>query len=278
MLRSALIIILAGELIACTADIRPEPYGLDQPIAEDAKRGRALVERAKAAVGGDAWLAHRTASIDMRDTWQGLVGWLGNPWPEMQVNVRMDLALGGADARAEFLDGDDAGLVWGLEAQQTYESAPGGPPMAVENSDAEFILSALHYLIELPVRATEMPLLTALPDEVVRGRRYHRVLGSWETLSPHAEHDQYLLYIDAEDGRIAKAEFTIRAIAGFARGAIHYEDVRDVAGMRVPYRMTLSSAATDDPSEGWLHVVEVERYRFDVIERAALTPLSRPGA
>lgn len=264
------ILTLAMALGACTADIRPDDAVLG---TAEQTRGRALLERAFVAHGGEAWTAHETASLTFRDTWQGLLGRLGNPWPERIVYVRMDVQVAGADLRARFLEGALEGTTWGIQGPTRWTATAAQRPRPTDDELGDFVMPALHYLAELPIRSRQMPLVTALPDREIRGVRYHRVLATWDTFEPN-DSDQYIFYIDPETGRVAKSHFTIRAFAGFATSTVHYDDYRAIDGALVAHRLTLTDAPEDDPSDAWFHQVVVEEASFDTVPLIALRPLT----
>jgi hypothetical protein len=266
-------LILALVATACTADIRPDDTMTD---ATAQARGRALLERAWAAHGGDAWSAHQTATFTYRDTWQGVLGRLGNPWPERSVRVRMDVAVGAADLKTLFLEGEEKGTTWGIQDAQRWIADGNHPPKRTDEPLGKFVMPALHYLAELPIRSRQMTHVTALPDTTINGQRYHRVLATWNAFQPN-ESDQYVFFIRPEDGWVAKAFFTVREFASFAKSTVHYDDLRRVDGALVPFKMTLTGTPDED-IEDWLHQVEVESVEFDRIPLDALQPLDRSGS
>ena len=70
---------------ACTASIRPAGLDVVPPSSEAVDRGRALLAAAAKAHGQEAYQRAETVQYEMTDSWQGLLGTLGNPWPDSEV-------------------------------------------------------------------------------------------------------------------------------------------------------------------------------------------------
>lgn len=250
----ALLFTLAG----CAADLRPDSLKLrSQPRAHDEEKGRALLARAAQQQGAQAWSQHQAYTLVLRDQWSGLMPKLLNPWPSSDVRVRVSFRANSFDARAEFLSGDEAGLIWGLQSWKTYEAEPGQPIKFKDNDDAAFILPALQYLMEFIFREHGEQLVVYAGAEVVRGKRYERVFLTWRSLEPSDEVDQYMVYLDGESGRAEKIFYTVRDMMDAATGAIHFDDWRVIDGISVPFRQRVTFDVHDDPAD-YAHMVTIE--------------------
>lgn len=265
--------------VGCTKDLRP-PGLHDLGSPESARRGRSLLEETlEAHGGGQAWLTKKTTTTSVRDTWQGMLGALANPWPDASAAVTMHFINGGMDSRAVFAQGSRSGETWGrLQDGRTYTIDRHGKLSFTNNKDARFILAALHYLNELPFRlAREAPQLAYVDSIHLHGRQYERILGTWGiSLRPSSEYDQYLLYIDADTKRLAKVFYTVRDFARFAAGCMNYDDYRVVDGIAFPFLQTVTEQCDQkDYLSSNLHQVRVSKVNYNVFDPDRLR-LPRP--
>lgn len=270
--RIALALATALALAGCTRDIRPET--LERTGAWEGAgvaRGRALLAKAEAAHGGRAaFEAYDVMTVELHDVWTGLAR-LANPWPEAEVRVRMDIARARLTIRAEFLEGDDAGVRWGLAEGRAWTAAPGGAVDRAPDDDVRFILAALQYLLELPFRIGEAPVIVDAGPETVGGRTYDRVFATWDGPEPSTDHDQYVVYIDRETGRVEKVHFTVRAFARFVESTIHYDDFREVGGLLLPHRLRMTDTPTEPPADAARRLT-IERIDLDRVPVTDLAP------
>ena len=241
----------------CLASIRPPTSDpIPGPLLE--ARGRERLSAAARAHGREAWSQTRSLSYRMTDAWQGLLGALGNPWPESMVDVRMELRTGTFDARATFMTGDEAGTTWGMQSWRPYEVRPGGAPRITDDGDTRFILAAIQYLLEFPFRASAAPLVADAGSTEVDGRAYDLVFVTWGSWDAHADADQYVVYIARESGRVEKISYTIREFARFATGTIHFSEFRDAGGGLLVPTVQVITGAADDSADDHIHVIRID--------------------
>jgi hypothetical protein len=270
------------------ADLRPEGFDAESPAARE--RGRALLERAVARHGGDAWARHETLTVTATDAWKEPGPW----WPQQNQRARFLQLLGTFTSRVTFLDGPEAGEVWGIQSWWPYK-APGEKAEAVflvEDLPIQFYLPTLQYFNELPFRLARAPLVADLGPAELFGVEYDRVFVTWGSSEPHEDADQYVLWIKRSSGLVAKAHYTLREAARMsitpeeqrpmmragAAGTIHYGDYRDVDGVWLPFRQLVTlfgpqQAGPDPEAAGaWMHRLTLESATFDAAPREALLP------
>jgi len=247
---------------ACLSDIRPD--AIKNAVDTDASvRGRAMLEAAAEAHGGlDAWNARTTVDVAFTDEWFGVYR-LAAPWPDATVSVRHRLTLHTFDSELHF-QGEHDGLVWGVRDWQTWSQRDGQPPESDKNKDARFILPTMHYFAEFPYRMQEAPVVLDAGPVELNGVRYQTLFVTWEDTKPRAEWDQYVLYINPDTGLIDKAHYTVREIARFVSGTMHFEDYRLVDGAWMSHAMIVT-AEPGDPLDAPLHTVTVASYTFDPV-------------
>ena len=242
------------------SDIRPPALKEAEIDAESAARARELVARMLEAHGGLVRFRSFTAAeVVARDDWPSAEARAQYmPWPENDQRIRYQFLLGTFDSRAEILEGEGKGEVRGIQNWMTYRKAPGGDAVFSPDPLQTFFLPTYQYFFELPFRMAEVPIVGYGGEETFLGEPYHRVLATWETPEPHPEHDQYLLWIHAETGRLDLVQYTIREFMPSAIGAIHLEDFRQVQGLLLPFRQTIGPPGGDR----YLHRIQLEEVVF----------------
>jgi len=255
----------------------------DDPV--QAARGRLFLRGAAERQGLAAWRAHRTQNLVAVDRWQRQGPW----WPAPEQRFRSERLLGTFTSRVELLDGPGRGEIWGIQSWAPYKiPAAGGEPLWADDPAIRFYLPTLQYFDELPFRLLEAPLAIAAGSGEYRGRAHDRVFVTWGGSEPHAEHDQYDVWIDRDSGLISAVRYTVRDAVGFSgpvmrplvrflgAGTIHFEDYREVAGVLVPFVQTVTLAppekTPENLAESFFHRLELESAAFDVVDPAVLLP------
>lgn len=264
MIRS--LILFTGLLATgCVSSIAPKGAVENGADAAAQTKGRALLELTAKVHGLERWQTVETFEVEMTDLWQGFVGRLGNPWPKPKVDVRLQFRRGSFDARAEFLnDPDLEGLTWGVQSFKPYTVQEGGKVTFVDEKDIGFILNALQYFIEFPERGRGAEFVTYAGKRTVDGTLYDLVYITWGQLEAHSGADQYVAFINPKTHRMEKISYTVRDIAGFVSGTIHFDRFRDVDGVLVPFLMTVTSEGETDLSD-FLHQMVVKSVRLNPV-------------
>lgn len=249
-------------------DIRPEVLK-GKPLSQEVlASGRALMAQAVATHGVAAWSHQRTANVMLTDTWSDAFA-NHAPWPAPQQRLLHQLLLGTFTSRVTFLDGEKAGETWGVQAWAPYRMTPGKQPVFVEDPRIPLALPTSQYLFEFPFRLMKAPILADAGTIDERSTIYQRVYATWETPEPHREHDQFVLWINEENGLIDVVYFTVRVAGDEATSAIFYSDYREIAGVQIPFRQVFTPAPHIDMV---IHQTVIEQVRFDAVDRAVLLP------
>lgn len=242
--------IFAVTLAACLADIRPD--GLTQ----DEEKGQALLQAAAQASGAQAYASVQGSTATMRDVWPKPYSFFA-PWPESEQSFVIKNVHPSFDTEVLFLDGEAEGQTWGISDWKTWEQQGEADAVWVDNKDAQFILPTMHYFMEFPFRMLEAPVVRYAGLEEIDGVGYERVFVTWESVEPNAEYDQYVIYIDPDTDRIAKAYYTLREAGRTLAGTMHFLDMREVDGVWFSYDMVVTGKPQDSVDKP-LHRVVVE--------------------
>ena len=152
----------------------------------------------------------------------------------------------------------------------TWQQQPGGPLKVKEDGDIHFILPTMHYFVSFPFRILEAPLVSAAGPVEVGGRRYQTVFATWEQAAPSRDYDQYIVYISEDTGLIEKIAYTVREIAPFVVGAMHFGDFVAAGELTLPTTMTVTSRVEDDAAGAdFLHRATLRHIVLDGLPASA---------
>lgn len=249
--------LIAWKLVV-PADIRPSSVrGPIDPAAEtEAKRLLGLL--ATRYGGLEQYQKLLVTQVEYTDTWaSSLMRRVGSPWYEGE-RLRLTFANGTDNSRLDFLTGPRAGSSWGIQQWQTYEVRDGQRSFRA-SKDSKFWLPTVEYFLEMPFRVSEAGIVAHAGQRTLGEHSYDLIYVTWGRAGPQRHVDQYVLWVRRVDTVLEFAEYTVRDIAPFMVGCIHYEDLRQVSGITIPHRLTLG----DCPGKsGLLHRQSVESVQF----------------
>lgn len=240
------------------ADIRPRSVrGPIDPTTETEAR-RLLGLLANRYGGLEQYRTLMATRVEYTDAWaSSIMRRVGSPWNEGE-RLRLTFANGTDNSRLDFLTGPRAGRSWGIQHWQTYE-VQGGQRIFRESKDIKFWLPTVEYFLEMPFRIGEAGIVAHVGQRTLAQHTYDVIYVTWGRAEPQRHVDQYVLWVRRADMVLEFAEYTVRDIAPFMVGCIHYEDLRQVSGITIPHRLTLG----DCPGKpGLLHRQTVESVQF----------------
>jgi hypothetical protein len=264
-LRSAALLLLATALLSgCVADLRPAALKR-RDRAEEEACGRAVLAAAaqrQHAEGAAPWSSLSGVGVRFTDTYFGLIGALACPWPTDPAVIEMSFLPGTDVSTATFSASEGGQETWGIHGWNTWRRVGEGAPSYSEDVRASFWLPTLQYFCELPFRLESAEIVdcggpTKIAIEGVQ-REVNQVYATWGRYAPHPRFDQYLAFVDAQSGFLVRADFTVRDLAGFAKGRVLYRDFRQVGDYWLPHRIQIGG----DPPEDMLHELVIESWNL----------------
>lgn len=269
-----LVLLLAS---GCLSDLRTQVVKRAATLPANEAKGRDLLDRAWRAQGADKMQAKGTYSYAATDTWKGMMGKMGKPWPNAHQEMAFKHDIGSFDAQVDFRSGKRAGEKAGLQSWHYYEvAADGSLAFKKANRRIQFGISAFHYFFELVDRLRNAPLIRHAGQASVRGQQYDLVFVTWDKLEPHRQNDQYLVYVNATTGLVDHCAYTLRQNylpgAGMLHGSIAFEDFRDVDGVLIPHRQLVYIGGPKRKEKGYVHRFVVRDFRFDGFDPQELYP------
>lgn len=248
----------AAAKLVIPCDIRPDT--VKREITPEATReARRLLALLAARYGGlEQYRQRRVTQVEYTDEWaSGIMRRLASPW-QTGERLRFTFANGTDNSRLDFLSGPRQGQSWGIQQWQTY-TVSGGQRTFAANKDIKFWLPTVEYFLEMPFRIGEAEIAVHAGTRTLKDQSYDLLYLTWGSPAPQRHIDQYVAWIRCSDGVLEFVEYTVRDIAPFVMGCIHYDDLRNIDGILLPFRMSIG----DCPGKpGLLHRQSVDSARF----------------
>ena len=225
----ALGVLACGLLSGCVADLRPGPLRR-RDRAEEEACGRGVLDAAaqrQHAEGAAPWSTLPAVGVRFSDSYFGLVGLLACPWPTDPATVDLAFVPGTDISTATFQSGEGR-ETWGIHGWNAWSQQGQGEVSYDDHARTEFWLPTLQYFCELPFRLAGAEIVdcggrTTIQIEGIE-KEVDQVYVTWGRYAPHPRNDQYLAFVDTQTGFLVRADFTVRDLAGFAKGRVLYRD------------------------------------------------------
>ncbi|MBO3697540.1 hypothetical protein [Roseivirga sp. E12] len=271
------IILLNG----CMADMRTALIKNEGITSENVAKGKAILDSAWKKHGFENLSKHKTYAFKATDTWRGLMGRMGKPWPEAESNVSFKFEVGTFNSQVTFLDGKREGISAGLQNWKYYEIEPGkGAEFIDVNKKINFALPAYHYFFEMVDRLKTASIISYAGEKEFRGEKYDLIICTWGSAEPHMEDDQYVAWINQKTGMMEYSEYTLRdnylKIPGYKAfyGAIEMKDFRNIMGVMVPHEQIVYLNGVKKKEKRHVHKLRVTDFKFDSFDLKDLYPNS----
>lgn len=264
-----------GLLTACAKDIRPESARTWRSVPTSAGvKGRALLEASAEAHGIDAWQGLAKIELDAVDTWNvGLFRQMMTPLQERSSTMTYTFTPGsGFEGEGVITSGKHAGDRFGVAGEPGPDSyvVRDGKRKQRGGLPAKIYAPSVQFFTEFPFRILEAEQVAFVDQVEWMGRPHDRVIATWGGLDAHMGHDQYLLYLDADDHTLSAIRYTVRVAGPPLASAILFDDLRPVDGMTLPFQSRVGFFGDDDVRE--IHRLEVTAMRTTARNDALATP------
>ena len=276
-------IVLIGLLFlqSCMADLRPALIKEEGITKVNEARGRKILQKAWEKQGFEKLHRHESYSFQAEDTWKGMMGRIGKPWPEAKSNMSFKFELGTFDSQVKYLNGKKANTYAGLQSWNYYEFPEGEEAQKMKmNKRARFGLSAYQYFFEMLDRLKRAPIVSWAGVEQFNGQKYDVIFVSWNKAQPHMQNDQYKLLINTETKMLDYAIYTLRENylkmpGGRAfYGSVKYSDFREVDGVLIPHTQSVFLNKPKEKEGRNLHQLKVTNFQFNSFDLVLLKPFS----
>lgn len=258
------------------ADLRPAEIKEETDIWDRESKGRALLRSAAEAQGFNSFYSHSHYRLQIKDHWKGVIGSIANPWPVNNEPITLRYESKTFTGQAEFHEGKHNGEIKGLHSWHYYEIEDKGPIEKKADPNIRYILAAIQYFIELPVRLQDASIVAYAGERKVRGEAYDLVFVTWDQPAPSKDYDHYLLYINKENNLLEYASFTVRDAPGpnppNIYSTIAFTNFKEIDGATIPFTMRIFNKDPGKPSN-YLHKIEVLNFEFDAFPLEKIRPL-----
>ena len=266
---------------SCMVDLRPPLIKKEGIAKSNVEKGKKILQEAWLKQGFHQLHEHSTYSFNGNDTWKGLMGKIGKPWPDAKSNMFFQFEVGTFDSQVKYLDGKKANVSSGLQSWNYYEFEEGAKPQKMKmNKRVRFGLSAYQYFFEMLDRMKNAPIISWAGEEKFLGKKYDIVFVTWNKVEPHMGNDQYKLLINQETKLLDYAIYTLREnylkMPGGRsfHGSVKYDDYRAVNGILIPHKQTVFLNKPKKNDHKNVHQLLVTDFRFDSFDVSLLKPFS----
>ena len=257
------IILFLGTSCGNLLDLRNEKLRKESDYPKDPLAMKILGESMGAYGGFETWRSIKRTKLTYEDSWFGVVGSVFKPWPKSPQRINHSFWNGSFDSKLEFIDGAFNGQSWERRDSKSYKNI-NGTSHEVDYFNIEFFLVTYQYLVELPYRINEIPIIKYYGDTTLMDQSYDLIFGTWKSLEPTEEFDQYILWINKETKLIDYFHYTVRVFGNGIKGTVNYDDFREIDGIVVPFKQTI----TPLPGKGSvLHQIKIESVALEYRDR-----------
>lgn len=235
--------------------------------ANDPEKVESLLSAMARAHQTQRWGSLNSYQVDFSEEFYGLVGKMGNPFPEDYSLITLKYLPGKYTGQLEITNGQGQEPTWGIYNGKTYTLDGSGKIVPEEDATVQFWLPTYQYFIEFPWRIQEATSFQYMGKHKINGQDCEGVLASWNTVEPQRDIDQYIIWISPQSKRIVKIEYTIRDMYPFLTGAASFEGYKTFDGFLLPTEFPVESNLV---SNGLLHTMKILDFQSDVVEPGEL--------
>lgn len=248
---------------------------VSQATADQRNRGTQMVKDFAAKHGYDKFGQVQTYAVTGSEVWKGMMGKMGNPWPENDPAFNMHFVPNRMVARVELTNGDDAGTVYGVDGERVYTIEPGKEAEFDDDDLLAFNIANYQFWFEFPYRMSQLKNLTYGGEAMYGDGSYDLVLATWgEGIDLNKEVDQYLLWFNKKTGRLDLVTFTYRSFPGMMPSSMYgtaiFRDYADRDGVLMPTAFIFQINGPDADEDDFAHRFDVSTVRFDPVSRESL--------
>ena len=262
--------------MSCAADLRTRSIKDGAQTEAQITTARQRLESAIAAQGFNTTDRFRTYEVTATDHWRGMLGNMGRVWNWKEDEMKLRYTLGDFDGQVEVTAGPKKGFKAGVQSFDYYEYTDGRYDTDVKDDKRLiFAINAFHYFFELGPRMLNAPVIRDYPDDELAGEPMHRVFVSWGT-DKTRDYDQYVVWIGKQSGLIEAVTHTVRD--NYLPGAqpmyttTEFDDFRDVDGVKIPFKQTVTLFGPDAKEKGYVHRLTVTDFQWDAFAPEAIRP------
>jgi hypothetical protein len=275
----ALLILISITLQSCMADMRTVMIKREGITPMNESKGKTIIKNTWEKHGFAKLANHKVYSLIADDTWKGMMGKMGKPWPDAKSKLKLKYAINTFDSQVEFMDGRKENSIAGLQSWQYYEQEQQKGIEFIEyNKRIAFGLSAYQYFFEMLDRLKRAPIISYAGEKKFNDTLYDLIFITWQDPEPHMGHDQYLLWINKDTQLLEYAVYSLREnylkMPGYKAfyGSIKFDDYKNIDGILIPHKQTVFLNEPSKKDKRHLHQLIVKDFKFDDFDINELYP------
>lgn len=216
----------------------------DTAKAVDKIKGKQILNAYVKKNGYDKFASVNTYQVTAHEEWKGMMGKMGNPWPENCSTYLMKFVpdVNEFITKAELTSDKNKGDIWGTKGtlSSVYYKKFGEASKGIKEGKMSFMLANYQWWMEFPYRLNELENVTYAGEKKHNGQQYDLVLATWgDDLKVNKEYDQYVLWFNKSTGMIDLVTFTYRNVPmfspSFMYGTAIFKDYKTVNGINIPF-------------------------------------------
>lgn len=272
--KANLTIVIIGFLLITTgcvnvfklSDLREEGY----TFPNNQNKAKQLMKEMGIAHKIDMWDSIQTYNILLNEESFGFLGKKSSPFKELNMEFSLNYIPKTFNGQLKILSGKEKDVTWGIHSGKTYKREK-DIAIAEENKHMKFSIPTFQYFIEFPSRIQEASVIDYIGEKTINGIKTEGVIASWNTTDPQKDIDQYVIWINSENKRIVRIDYTIREKFKFVSGSAYCKNYKNFDGFILPLEINSKSNLQ---KEGFLHKKKIKGFRPNVVSKAYLTPLN----
>ncbi|MEO9513616.1 MAG: hypothetical protein ABJN84_03340 [Flavobacteriaceae bacterium] len=267
-------------LQSCAFDLQTGIIKKEGVTSMNEEKGKQILNAVWKQQGYDKLDQSTVYSFEARDKWKGMLGKIGQIWPEMTMDLEAKYLTGTFDGQIKYLNGREKGNVIGLQDWNYYEISNGKTTFLDKdhrkNRRKVFGIAAFQYFTEMVSRLRTAPIISYAGEKDFRGQSYHLVFCTWESTKAHKEHDQYLVWINKKTNTMDIVQYTLRDNylkmpgAQMMGGAIEFSNLKSVDGVMIPFTQYMYAIKPRKKTKRYLHKLELSSFSFDAFDKNEL--------
>lgn len=267
-------------LQSCAFNLQTSMIKKEGVTTTNEEKGKTILNSVWKQQGYDKLDQSTVYSFKAEDEWKGMLGKMGQIWPEMTINLEAKYLTGTFDGQIKYLDGREKGKVIGLQDWNYYEVTDGKTTFSDKddrkNRREVFGIAAFQYFTEIVSRLKSAPIVSYAGEKTFRGQSYNLVFCTWETIKAHKEHDQYLVWVNKKTNVVDIIQYSLRdnylKIPGaqMMGGAIEFSNWKSIDGIMIPFMQSAYAMKPRKNPKKYLHRLQLSSFSINSFDKSEL--------
>jgi len=253
-------------------------HKVDRAKSSDQTKGKQILYAYIKKNGYDKFSSVNTYQVHAHEHWKGMMGNMGNPWPESKISYVMKFVpdLNDFTNQVKLTSKKKKGDIWGMKktTSSSYYKKSGEASKRIKEGMMSFNLANYQWWIEFPYRLSQLKNVTYAGVREKDGQKYDLVLATWgNDLKVNKEYDQYLMWFNKATGAMDLVTFTYRNVPmmspSFMYGTAIFENFNTVNGINIPFSQKFQINGPSKEKK-YAHHFTIDKIDFNSFDKAEL--------